>query len=481
MLLNKIQNLRSFCSNTIFSLSSGKGKCAISIIRISGSGTRNALKKIANTDVFKPRLATLKELKDPVTGDLIDKGLVIYFETPKSYTGEDLCELHVHGGISVVSGLLSALGKIKGLRPAEPGEFSRRAFYSGKLDLLEIEGIADLIHAESEFQRKQALIQANGHLSKLYNKWRVQIIKNTAHLEAYIDFSEDDNIEDGVVETVVKDLQKLEVEIRNHLNDGRRGERLRDGVRAVILGETNVGKSSLMNILCQNDVSIVTNQAGTTRDVIEKFYNIGGYPIILSDTAGLRESNDIVESEGILRAKNCAELADFIILVMDGAKIEKYFQNKAINIKDYTNYYLKELGINSNILDGKQFVVVVNKIDLVQEAFKKTLENENILGISCTKAISIPNVITEITNNLKDLCGDGESPVLSQTRHRHNLQECLENINIFLDSYNPDTEQDLAILVQNLRNSIRSIGRITGQVRTDDILDVIFKDFCIGK
>lgn len=425
----------------------------------------------------------MKELKDPVTGDLIDKGLVIYFESPKSYTGEDLCEFHVHGGNSVVSGLLSALGKIKGLRPAESGEFSRRAFYSGKLDLLEIEGIADLIHAESEFQRKQALIQANGHLSKLYNKWRVQLIKNTAHLEAYIDFSEDDNIEDGIVDTVVQDLQKLEFEIINHLNDGRRGELLRDGVRAVIIGETNVGKSSLMNILCQNDVSIVTNQAGTTRDVIEKFYNINGYPIILSDTAGLRESTDIVESEGIIRAKNCAELADFIILVMDGAKIEKYFENKLININDYTNYYLKELGINRSILENKKLVIVVNKIDLVKESFKTMLAKENIIGISCTKAISIPNVITEITNNLKDLCGDGESesPVLSQTRHRHNLQECLNNIQTFLKSYNPETEQDLAILVQNLRNSIRSIGRITGQVRTDDILDVIFKDFCIGK
>jgi tRNA modification GTPase TrmE len=246
------------------------------VIRVSGDRTKDALKALTGSDAFKPRYATYKKIHDPVTKDVIDNGLVLYFPSPKSFTGEDSCEFQVHGGTAVVTALLKALGKVKGLRPSEPGEFSKRAFLNGKIDLTAAEGIADLIHAETEMQRKQALIHAEGHLSRVYQDWRHRIIHNMAHIEAYIDFSEDEHIEDNVLSEVYKNLIQLKHELQKHLSDGRMGERLREGVRVVIVGETNVGKSSLMNILTQRDVSIVTSIAGTTRDIIETSFEING-------------------------------------------------------------------------------------------------------------------------------------------------------------------------------------------------------------
>lgn len=381
-----------------------------------------------------------------------------------------------------MSALLKALSSVKGLRPAEPGEFTRRAFFNGKMDLTEVEGLADLIHAETEFQRRQALIQADGHLSKLYKKWRAQLIKSIAHVEAYIDFSEDDNIEDGVLEVMHGDLKTLENEIEQHLNDGRMGERLREGVRMVILGETNVGKSSLMNILVQRDVSIVTDIEGTTRDIIESHYDINGYPVIISDTAGLRESKDVVESEGISRAKKCAMNADLLLLLIDGQKLEQHFKcDEKIDLEKYQEEYLRRLKLESGV--ERNILRVVNKVDLMSPQRRQELESANVLAISCTKSINVQKVVEEITSNLKQLCGDpsSESPVLSHARHRHFLTECLTNIQRFLENYKPNSEQDLAILVQDLRHAVRSIGRITGEICTEDVLDVIFRDFCIGK
>lgn len=372
-----------------------------------------------------------------------------------------------------------------GLRLSEPGEFSKRAFLNGKMDLVESEAIADLIHAETELQRRQALIQAEGHLSKLYQKWRTKLIRNIAHVEAFIDFSEDDNIEDNVLDVVLKELYELKQDIQKHLIDGRRGERLRDGVRLVICGDTNVGKSSLMNHLVQRDVSIVTDIEGTTRDIIQSTFEINGYPVILMDTAGLRSSNDVVEAEGIRRAKKCAVLADLIILLIDGHKMEEYFNGKPIDLSTYKSIYLHQLGLHDEIINGRKLMTIVNKIDLMSEDATRQLESGNILAISCTKIFRIHDVVEEITNHLRDLCGNptAECPLLSQQRHRYYLQECLAHIQMFIDDFNPleHGEQDMAILVQNLRNSVRSLGRITGEVRTDDILDVIFKDFCIGK
>lgn len=378
------------------------------------------------------------------------------------------------------------MGEVEGLRPAEPGEFTKRAFFNGKMDLTEVEGLADLIHAETELQRRQAIIQADGHLSKLYKKWRKQLIRNIAHIEAYIDFSEDENIEDGVLETMQKELVTLVHEIQQHLIDGRLGERLREGVKMVILGDTNVGKSSLMNILVQRDVSIVTAIEGTTRDVIESHYDINGYPVIIADTAGLRDSDDVVEAEGISRAKKCASNADLVILLIDGYKMGKYFDVRGeADIEKYKGEYLTRLGLTdmSELTANRKLLPIVNKVDLMSDAHKKKLHEEGVLGISCTKLIRIDEAIAELTKYLAELCGNpsAESPVLSHARHRYFIQDCLRHIQEFLEYFDPSSEQDFAILVQHLRHSVRSIGRITGEVRTDDVLDVIFKDFCIGK
>lgn len=361
--------------------------------------------------------------------------------------------------------------------------FDCRAFFNGKMDLTEVEGLADLIHSETEYQRRQALIQADGHLSKLYNNWRSQLIRNIAHVEAYIDFSEDENIEDDVLLKTKNELIRLENEIEKHIKDGRMGEKLREGVRMAVVGATNVGKSSLTNVLVQRDVSIVTNIEGTTRDVIESSYDIGGYPVIISDTAGLRESEDLVEVEGISRAKKCASLADIVVLVIDGIQLDKFFKDKKIDIEEYKSVYFKQLGLTNEIFKYEKVLTVVNKVDLVSQHCRENLETSNILAISCTEHTNVDRVLTEITNHLKTLCGDpsAESPVLSQARHRHFITECSNNIREFLENFDPSKEQDLAILVQSLRNAVRSIGRITGEVRTDDVLDVIFKDFCIGK
>lgn len=438
------------------------------------------MKLLTGSDSFKPRYATLKPIRDPSTQALIDNGLILFFESPKSFTGEDSAEFQVHGGPAVVSALLNALSKVKGLRPAEAGEFTKRAFFNGKLDLTEVEGLADLIHAETEFQRRQALIQADGHLSRLYNKWRKQLLRNIAHIEAYIDFSEDENIEDNVLEVMLKSLTELKTEIQRHLIDGRKGERLRDGVKMVILGDTNVGKSSLMNLLVQRDISIVTDIEGTTRDVVESHFDIGGFPVVIADTAGLRESNDIVESEGITRAKKHATIADLVVLVVDGEKMGKNFDG---NFDKYVEKYLKHLGLDQDVLEGRQVLTVVNKVDLMTQQHQKHLNDAKILAISCTKSINIDKLLSIITKNLTKLCGDpqSESPILSHARHRFFLQECLQSLEIFLENFDSSREHDFAILVEDLRSAVRSIGRITGEVHVEEILDIVFKDFCIGK
>lgn len=268
----------------------GFGKCGVAVIRVSGPQTvtaiklltgANAVKNAQNTapTAIRPRFATLRQFSHPHNREIIDRGLLLWFSMPNSFTGEDCCEFHVHGSVAVIAAMSAALNDIDGIRPAQPGEFTRRAFWSNKLDLTEVEGLADLIHAETEIQRKQAMLQANGTLSKLYNDWRQRILRSVAHLEAYIDFSEDENIEADTIERVQMEVNGLICDIRRFLRDGRRGEMRRQGVKTVILGEPNVGKSSFMNHICQKPISIVASVAGTTRDVIETSFNIGGYPV----------------------------------------------------------------------------------------------------------------------------------------------------------------------------------------------------------
>lgn len=450
------------------------------MIRVSGEKTKEVVKFLTGSETLTPRYASLKKIYDPTTKILIDNGLVIFFESPKSFTGEDCVEFQVHGGNAVVTALLNAISKIEGCRPAQPGEFTKRAFFNGKMDLTAVEGLADLIHAETEFQRRQAILQADGHLSKLYGRWRQSLVRIIAHIEAFIDFSEDENIEDDVLDGVQKQLEIVTKEIKEHLEDGRMGERLRDGVKMAIIGDTNVGKSSLMNLLVRRDVSIVTNIEGTTRDIIETPFDIGGYLVIIADTAGLRQAaGDVIESEGITRAKKYASNADLVILMIDGEKLTP----ENFNHHKFRENYLRHLGFGENAFSDVKMISVVNKIDTMNDEMLNCLKRQNILSISCTKHSNIDKVIDEVRRNLEELCGNPsvESPTLSHARHRFYLEECLRHLHHFNEHFNPQLEQDFAILVQSLRNSVRCIGRVTGEIRTDDILDVIFKDFCIGK
>lgn len=370
------------------------------MIRVSGPESIVSLQKIAGSFQIKPRYAHLRSLHHPISQELIDKSLVLWFPGPQSFSGEDSCEFQVHGGTAVVHAVLDALSSLPNFRPAEAGEFTRRAFYNGKLDLTEVEGLADLIHAETELQRRQALIQASGSLSKVYQRWRETLLRCVAHFEAYIDFAEDENIEDDTLENVRTRLKSLAEEISRHLTDGIKGERLREGVRTAIIGAPNVGKSSLINILCQKPVSIVTDIAGTTRDIIEKYLNIDGHPIILADTAGMRKNtSDVVESEGITRAKVYLETVDLILMIIDARDLLK-----SENIEKFIKNYKESLGLTSESINSKRIVYFVNKIDLIDpEKLNNLKKLENIVCISCLTNDGVENAVRNISTHLKEL------------------------------------------------------------------------------
>ncbi|KAH0539268.1 tRNA modification GTPase GTPBP3, mitochondrial [Cotesia glomerata] len=468
--------------STIYALSSGHGKCGVAVVRVSGNKSLEALNKMTNLSNPSPRQAFLRKIHDPFTGDIIDKGLCLWFPGPNSFTGEDSVEFQVHGGPAVIESLMSALSKLK-LKPAEPGEFTKRAFYNGKLDLTEIEGLADLIHAETEQQRKQALLQADGSLSKLYNSWKKKLSTSLANIEAYIDFSEDDNIEQGVLEKCNETIRALVAEISQHLADGRRGEILRTGVRTVIIGQPNVGKSSLLNYLACRNAAIVTPIAGTTRDIVELSTNISGYPVILADTAGLVTSTeDIVEKEGIKRARSYATTADFIILMIDVSN----FLSSGKSFQDYLHLYIDQLEIRDLIKEKRgNLVIIVNKIDLVKYDdynIVNDLREYGAIPISCDKEDGFSDLLHALTIKFKDLCGNPsrENPTISQARHRIHLKTCVNYLNNYLEIVNK-YEYDMVIAAQQIRFAMRELGKITGHVSSEEILDIIFKNFCIGK
>ncbi|XP_065826636.1 tRNA modification GTPase GTPBP3, mitochondrial-like [Oscarella lobularis] len=409
------------------------------------------------------RVATLTKLVNPVTHELIDKAIALWFPRPNSFTGEDVVEYHVHGSIAVLSALTDLLQSIKGIRYAEPGEFTKRAFLNGKFDLTEVEGLADLINAETEVQRRQALRQMEGHLSKVYSKWTNSLAKCLAYYEATIDFGESEDIEDNILDKARVEIKSIIDEIRTHLRDARRGERLRSGVRLAIVGEPNVGKSSLLNILSERPAAIVSPVAGTTRDVIETALNIAGYPVIVSDTAGLRKTNDPVEREGVKRAIEKAENADLILVVIDSSC----------------------LGSLSHFVGtAARLIVVANKIDLrspEEESYiSSMLKNEAYVScsISCTTSAGIDHLLQLLESELKKLCGDPliDSPSLTRSRHRKHLRECVECLD-----RSQCAEMETVLAAEEVRLALTELGRITGKVGTEDILDIIFDQFCIGK
>ena len=426
--------------DTIFASATAAGTAGIAVIRISGPRAGDALRALTGKSP-KPRHATRVKFRSGE--EILDDGLALWFPAPASFSGEDMAELHIHGGRATMASVLAALSTMAGLRLARAGEFTRRAFDNGKLDLTAVEGLADLIAAETEAQRRQALRQLDGDLGVLYEGWRGEILRILAWAEAEIDFP------DEVVEFGFLDPKILEVKnkIQSHLDDARRGERLRDGVQIAVLGPPNAGKSSLVNALARREAAIVAATAGTTRDVIEVHLDLGGYPVTLADTAGLREAQNDVEFEGVRRALARAEAADLKLIVFDASEGAPTGAPAALN--------------DANAL------VVFNKIDLAPSL--------GPFGVSVKTGAGIDALVGEIARRVASLASPGAGPGITRARHREALTECRDALERAMAATAPE------LAAEDLRLAARAIGRITGRVGVEDVLDVIFRDFCIGK
>ncbi|XP_025405805.1 tRNA modification GTPase GTPBP3, mitochondrial isoform X2 [Sipha flava] len=461
---------RTRFKSTIYALSSGLGKCGVAVIRISGPNASNAILNMTCLKYLpEPRKACLNKIIDPTTKEQLDNGLLLWFPGPKSFTGEDCCEFQIHGGRAVISSVLHGLSKLSNFRPADAGEFTKRSFYNNKMDLTEVEGLADLIEADTELQRKQALMQLEGSLRQLYSSWRQSLLENLANVEAYIDFSETDNIEDFVLENVKENLEKLAREIKIHLSDNRSGEILRDGVKVAIIGAPNTGS---------REAAIVTEFPGTTRDLIQVPLDVSGYAVLLVDTAGIRSKTiDLIEELGMKKSKDQAQAADMVILVIDALYLTGI---------DDMDLWLAQYAKNMKV-QCSNCLVYVNKIDVVPEdqifRFKKISQSSKwtICFGSCIAEKGLTDMMEVFENYLQKLCGNPnfEHPRCSQARHRYCLTIALENIQKFLKISKLDENIDIA--AQLLHNATLNVGKITGHVSTEEILGVIFSKFCIGK
>ena len=444
-------------SNTIYALASARGQAGVAVVRVSGPQAFESLKLLSDNKDFPFRKAILCKLIRPVSRETLDQAITIAFNAPHSYTGEDVVEYHLHGGRAVIDGVLGALSAQKNHRMAEAGEFTRRAFENGKMDLTEAEAVADLIHAETALQKDQALSQMGGALADMYEDWRVRLTKILAYVEAELEFPDED-MPDDILDTIRPQIETLGADIDVHLNDNRRGERLRDGIHVAVIGAPNAGKSSLVNALAQRDVAIVSDIAGTTRDVIEAHLDIGGYPVILSDTAGLRpdqignEGQDSIESEGIKRALKTAENADIRVIVYDGTSKTLDEHSYALEKQDNT-------------------IAIINKADQAV-----VLDHpDNLLRISVNDNENIAKFLSLLTESIESLVGVSEAPALTRQRHREALTACRASLERCMNAALPE------LTAEDLRLSIRDLGRITGKVDVEDLLDVVFRDFCIGK
>ncbi len=441
--------------DTIFALSSAVGRSGLAVIRVSGPAASTVLSTLSGRVLPPPRRASRVHLRNPNSGAALDDGIAIWFQGPGSYTGEDVVEFQVHGGVAVVSAILDSLTDMPGLRLAEPGEFTRRAFLSGKIDLTEAEGLIDLIDAETEAQRRQALRQADGALGRLYTGWRTRLIGLLAHYEASIDFIEEPLPED--LEVVVRrGILCIQKSILLHLDDNRRGERLREGVYIVILGAPNVGKSSLLNLLSRRDAAIVSSKAGTTRDVVEVRLDLEGFPVTVADTAGLRESDDEVEIEGVRRARDRALRADLKLVLFDASAAPDSASLAMIDSETIAVFNKSDLGAAPVAL-------------LAQAGAAATC------AISVKDGLGIEPFLATLSNLVAARMGQTNAPIITRSRHRAALQECSEALRRASEA--SDTE----LSAEDLRLAVRSLGTITGVVDVEDLLDVIFRDFCIGK
>jgi len=428
--------------DTIYALASGRGRAGVAVIRVSGPQADEALVALSRAELVNERRVIVRTVVGKTNDTIIDRALVLRFTAPRSYTGENVVEFHVHGGPAVISTLLGELGGLPGLRLAEPGEFTRRAVENGRLDLTQAEAIADLVDAETEAQRQQAVRQLEGGLGQLYEKWRGRLIRCAAWIEASIDFP-DEEIPPDALESSRRDITIIANEMQSHLNDGRRGEILRDGLHVAVIGAPNAGKSSLVNALAQRDVAIVSDIPGTTRDVLEVRLNLKGYPVVLSDTAGLREARDPIEAEGVRRAEARAKAADLRLLVLDGSEPYR------------TGRWEGDIEVRS-------------KADLVRE-------RGDGLWVSAKTGEGLAQLIDLLAEHAQGRMDVTEAPALSRARHRLAIETAERHLRDAIAASAPE------LAAEHLRVALREIGRITGRVDLDELLDVVFRDFCLGK
>ncbi len=441
-------------TDTIAAIATARGRAAVAVIRVSGRAAREVHRALTSRDLPPARHAALTRLIDPATGDLVDNALVIWFEGPRSETGEDLLELHCHGGAAVQSILLEAIVALPGCRLAEPGEFIRRAFDHGKLDLTEIEGVADLIEAETQVQARQAARQMAGELGALYESWADALTRILAHLEATIDFA-DEELPPGLGAQAQDEIDPIIDAVLHHLDDGRRGERLRAGLSVAIIGAPNAGKSTLLNRLAGRDAAIVSDEAGTTRDVVELHLDLGGYPITVADTAGLRDAEGAIEAEGMRRALIRAGEADLKIIVVD-----------ATEFPTLPDSVIRLLGPNC--------LIAVNKTDL-RPIEQTIMWDVPVLPITARGQGDIGALTTAIIGFAARHLADGAAPVLSRARHRFALQDAAAAL------HRAQKAVAVELVAEEMRQAVRALGRITGRVDVEDLLDLIFAEFCLGK
>ena len=440
---------------TIYALSSGPGISGVAVIRISGKETSKILKLLTKKNLPKPREATIKKIIDPNSSELIDEGIILWFPGPESYTGEDMAELHTHGSKAVIDAIHKALEDTKKCRIAEPGEFTKIAFQNGKINLLKAESISDLISSETEIQRKQAINIMTGKSSKIYDDLRVRLIRALSNIEAKIDFPEEE-IPEKIINEIKKNVDYVIEKIQKILNDQKVGERIREGFKIAIVGPTNAGKSSLLNHLSNRDVAIVSEIAGTTRDVIEVHLNINGYPVVLSDTAGIRKSKNEIEKKGIKLALKKAEEADLNLIVIEPKSLE-------------FSAFLKDLIKPNSIL-------VINKCDLKEVILTEQMKKIDHVIISVKNNTNLENLILKIKSKLKGKFIQTEEIIITRERHRQNLEQCLQNLVNFKNQ-----KDDFDKAAEDLRLATRHLGMIVGKVDVEEILGSIFNDFCIGK
>ena len=442
---------------TIYALSTGPGISGIAIIRVSGEETKKIIERLTNTALPEPRVATLRKINKINTSELIDEGIMLWFPGPESYTGEDMAEFHIHGGKAVIDALHQSISQVENCRLAEPGEFTKLAFQNGKINLLKAESIADLISAETEIQRQQAIKIMNGKSTDKFNGLREKLLKILSHVEAKIDFPDEDLPED-ILKNIKKISNQAIVDIKIILDDRRVGERIREGFKIAIIGPTNAGKSSLLNHLSNRDAAIVSEIAGTTRDVIETHLNIDGYPVIVSDTAGIRESKNEIEKKGIKLALKKAEDADLKLIVIDA---------KSHDFK----------GILKKLMD-ENAILVINKSDLLNEDLNLEIKNFEHVLISVKNNLNLEDLISKIKNKLKNKFITSEDTLITRERHRQHLEQSLN----YLKNFEEKSEaEDFDKAAEDLRLATRHLGMIVGKVDVEEILGSIFNDFCIGK